>query len=83
MSVFISYRRSDSEIPANVIFDHLESAFPGKVFFDVDKLEVAEEFPQIVLEAASSFSARKIGDLAGELCALARAAALLSPRRRA
>lgn len=49
----------------------------------IDRAEALHDKVVASQARASSFSAGKIGHLAGELYALARAAALLDPKRRA
>jgi hypothetical protein len=54
-SIFISYRRADSEGYAGRLWDRLEAKFGGEqVFMDVDSIGPGEKFPQILSQALDS-----------------------------
>jgi hypothetical protein len=55
VSIFISYRRQDSQGSAGRIYDHLVKQFgPGAVFHDVDTIEYGEKFDSSIQMAVES-----------------------------
>jgi hypothetical protein len=57
-SVFISYRRSDSDVAAGRLADDLtERLGPGRVFRDIESLEAGEDFPKALDRALDSCAA--------------------------
>jgi hypothetical protein len=53
--VFISYRRTDSDVAAGRLADDLSDIFgPGRVFRDIDSLEAGEDFPRALERALDS-----------------------------
>jgi hypothetical protein len=53
--VFISYRRTDSDVAAGRLADDLtEILGPGRVFRDIDSLEAGEDFPRALERALDS-----------------------------
>jgi len=51
-SVFISYRRTDSDVAAGRLADDLSEILgPGRVFRDIDSLEAGEDFPRALERA--------------------------------
>jgi|KBSSwiStaDraftv2_1062776.scaffolds.fasta_scaffold291300_2 hypothetical protein len=53
--VFISYRRTDSDVAAGRLADDLSEIFgPGRVFRDIDSLEAGEDFPRALERALDS-----------------------------
>lgn len=56
--VFISYRRTDSDVAAGRLADDLtEILGPGQVFRDIDSLEAGENFPRALERALDACSA--------------------------
>ena len=56
--VFISYRRTDSDVAAGRLADDLSEILgPGRVFRDIDSLEAGEDFPRALDRALDSCSA--------------------------
>src|SRR5690349_23847305 len=56
--VFISYRRTDSDVAAGRLADDLTEIFgPGRVFRDIDSLQAGEDFPRALERALDSCSA--------------------------
>jgi formylglycine-generating enzyme required for sulfatase activity len=54
MSVFINYRRRESEYAAGDIFSVLEEHLPKRVFVDFGGIPLADDFPRVILEAVRS-----------------------------
>jgi hypothetical protein len=54
--ILINYRRSDSGIPAHVIYDVMREEFGDRVFIDVDKIPPSAEFPDYLTDAVSKCS---------------------------
>lgn len=53
--VFISYRRTDSDVAAGRLADDLTEIFgPGRVFRDIDSLQAGEDFPRALERALDS-----------------------------
>src|SRR6185436_9039930 len=56
--IFISYRRSDSDVAAGRLADDLSEILgPGRVFRDIDSLEAGENFPRALERALDSCTA--------------------------
>src|SRR5262245_23532122 len=56
--VFISYRRTDSDVAAGRLADDLSDIFgAGRVFRDIDSLEAGEDFPRALDRALDSCTA--------------------------
>jgi len=56
--VFISYRRTDSDVAAGRLADDLSEILgPGRVFRDIDSLEAGEDFPRALERALDSCAA--------------------------
>lgn len=56
--VFISYRRTDSDVAAGRLADDLSDILgPGRVFRDIDSLQAGEDFPRALDRALDSCSA--------------------------
>ncbi len=54
-SIFISYRRADSEGYAGRLWDHIAAKFGAKkVFMDVDSIGPGDKFPEILSQALES-----------------------------
>jgi TIR domain len=52
--IFISYRREDAAYPAGWLFDYLNGHFSGRVFKDVDSIQLGDDFVAEITAAVES-----------------------------